>query len=291
MIFIDEERYKKEIGIYKITNIVNGLVYIGQTTQGFQKRYWMHQWHLRKGKHDNQHLQNAWNLYGENNFQFSVVEILPKEKIDEREVYWIKFYRVLGKCYSIQDGGQPKRLVDFVSKESRRLVGEKNRQRLLGSHLSEETKEKMSLSRKGKFVQKKTLKITPEQARAIKEKLISGFTPKEIMEELNIDYKPINGIISSNTWAHVKVAGWDEFQKNRKRGKGMASVNRKSKPSVEKISTEELKNYYMKYKEIGSLSKTAAFFNTTISKARTRIKKYEQTLCQSCAKPLKEEEG
>lgn len=43
MVFVDEEKYKKNIGIYKITNIVNGFVYIGQTTQGFQKRYWLHQ--------------------------------------------------------------------------------------------------------------------------------------------------------------------------------------------------------------------------------------------------------
>lgn len=31
MDFIDENKYKKDIGIYKITNIVNGNVYIGQT--------------------------------------------------------------------------------------------------------------------------------------------------------------------------------------------------------------------------------------------------------------------
>ena len=48
MIFVEESKFKKEIGIYKIVNLANGKVYIGQTGQNFQRRYWHHQWKLRK---------------------------------------------------------------------------------------------------------------------------------------------------------------------------------------------------------------------------------------------------
>jgi hypothetical protein len=35
-------------------------------------------------------LQNAWNKYGEDNFYFSVLELVPdKDKLIEREQYWI----------------------------------------------------------------------------------------------------------------------------------------------------------------------------------------------------------
>ena len=288
MQFIDEQKFKKDIGIYKITNLVNGMVYIGQTKQGFQKRYWLHRWKLRNGSHDNQYLQNAWNKYGEENFEFSIVEVLKIQEIDEKERYWISFYKEQNKCYSIQDGGQPTRLNDFVTKEGRKLVGEKNRQRLLGTKLSEETKIKMSNSRKGKFVKKKTQKITLEQAKEVKERLIQGYTPKEIMEDLGIEYKPINGIISANTWSHVFVEGWDDFQSNRKKGKGISSVGRKCNRKS-KISLEEAKMYYEKYIELNSLAKTADFFQVSIGVVRKRIKIYKQALCESCAKPQFEE--
>ena len=288
MDFIEEEKFKKAIGIYKITNLINNMVYIGQTKQGFQKRYWLHRWKLRNGTHDNQYLQNAWNKYGEKNFEFAVIEVLEVEAIDDREKYWIGFYKNLNKCYSIQEGGQPTRLVDFVTDEGRRLVGEKNRQRLLGSKASEETKMKMSKSRKGKFIEKKSNKITPEQAKQIKEKLIQGYTPKEIMEELDIEYSPINGIISSNTWSHVYVEGWEDFQNNRKKGKGISSVGKKCRPKS-KISIEEAKMYYEKYIELNSLNKTANFFQVGVSVVRKRIKIYRQALCEPCAKPRNEE--
>ena len=58
MIFIGEEKYKNDIGVYKITNLLNGKVYVGQTKEKFQRRFWLHRWQLRKGKHDNKHLQN-----------------------------------------------------------------------------------------------------------------------------------------------------------------------------------------------------------------------------------------
>lgn len=278
MEFIEEQKYKNEIGIYKIVNKINGMVYVGQTKEKFHRRFWLHQWKLRKGNHDNVHLQRAWNKYGEENFIFEIIEILPEEEIDEREKFWIDFYRKNTGCYSIQNGGQPENLNQYISDEARKAVGEKNRQRMIGTKLSEETRKKMSAARKGKFVKTKTQKITPEQAKIIKEMLIQGFTPKEIMNELNIGYKPINGIISANSWSYVIVEGWEEFRQNRKRGKGISSVGRKSKPSNRKISLDEAKIYYEKYMELHSLQKTADFFNTSIGIVRKRIDIYKQTL-------------
>ena len=278
MEFIDEQEYKDNIGIYKIVNNINGMVYVGQTKEKFHRRFWLHRWKLRNGTHDNLYLQRAWNKYGEENFSFEVIEILSKDKIDEREKFWIEFYRKDKGCYSIQDGGQPENLNQYVSTEIRKATGEKNRQRMIWTKLSEETRKKMSKSRKGKFVKTKTQKITPEQAKIIKERLIQGFTPKEIMNELNIEYRPINGIISSDCWSHVFVEGWEEFQQNRKKGKGISSVGRKSKPTTRKISLDEAKIYYEKYIELNSLNKTADFFNTTVGIVRKRIEIYKQAL-------------
>ena len=47
MEFINEQTMKNEIGIYKISNLVSGRVYVGQTKERFQRRYWLHQWGLR----------------------------------------------------------------------------------------------------------------------------------------------------------------------------------------------------------------------------------------------------
>ena len=230
MEFVDKNKYKTNIGIYKIFNLVNNKVYVGQTRENFQQRYWFHNWALKNNCHSNMYLQNDWNEYGENNFLFEVIEILDKKDLDEREKYWISYYREKDECYCLQDGGISCDFNKFISPESRKKVGEKNRQRMLGTHLSEETKIKMSNSRKGKHYPKKTNVLDEEKARIVKERLIQGYTPKEIMMELNIPYKPINGIISNNTWAHVQVEGWKDFQRNRPKGKGISSVGRKSKP-------------------------------------------------------------
>ena len=73
-----------------------------------------------------------------------MIEVVDKCDIDDREKYWIDYYRKNGECYCIQDGGQPNNLVVYVSSESRKRTGELNRQRMLGSKLTEETKAKMS---------------------------------------------------------------------------------------------------------------------------------------------------
>ena len=51
-------------GIYSITNVVTGDMYIGQTIQDFEKRWKSHISALNRGNHDNEYLQRSWNKYG-----------------------------------------------------------------------------------------------------------------------------------------------------------------------------------------------------------------------------------
>lgn len=244
MVFVEENRYKKEIGIYKITNLKNGKVYIGQTKERFQRRYWFHRWVLNSNKHSNSHLQRSWNKHGAESFEFSVVEVLKKEQINEREIYWISFYREDGICYNIQDGGQFTDLHRYMTPEMRRHIGRLNRERLLGSRLSEETKLKMSKARRGRYVKRTTDILDVGRAREIKKRLIKGESPSSIGEDpvLGVGYKVVNNIYSSNHWSHVHVEGWDKFYK---------SIRRKQKKSGKELE-EFVKEIYILYDKLGT---------------------------------------
>lgn len=218
MRFIDENTMKDNHGIYKITNIINGYVYIGKTIRRFIQRYWEHNRSLMENCHFNTHLQNAWNKYGEDAFEFSIVEAVDDDDIDvinKLEIYYIQNARDNGNCYNISDGGDGICGVP-LSEDAKRRIGEKNRIHMLGRKHSEETKQKMSEMRKGKYYNKSSYKLSDEQAFEIKQRLVAGDKPSDIAKDLNIDYRYVNNIISNNTWFHVYVDGWDEWRSNRK---------------------------------------------------------------------------
>lgn len=218
MRFINEDTMKDKHGIYMITNKTNKMVYIGQTMQRFQKRYWHHKWRLNDGSHDNQHLQNAWNLYGADAFEFTVVEVVENydnSGLDNLEIKYIKYYKERGCCYNISDGGCGIRGVERTS-EWKRKIGEKNRINMLGKKHTEETKRKMSESRKGKHLHRSTDTLNGELAFDIKTRLMSGESPSNISRDLGITYNSVNGILSNNTWSHVHVDKWDEWRNARK---------------------------------------------------------------------------
>ena len=56
-------------GVYQIKNVASGKMYIGSSVS-VQQRFRQHKSALRRGKHQNSHLQSAWNLYGEQVFIF-----------------------------------------------------------------------------------------------------------------------------------------------------------------------------------------------------------------------------
>lgn len=127
------------IGIYIIVNKINGRVYVGKTEVGFNTRWQYHKCALHGGYHSNRHLQNAWNKYGEKSFKFLKLEYCHIEELNERERHHIAIYKARGLAYNLTDGGEGS----------------------LGLSPSIETREKLSLVRKGKNY-RKGIKHTPE---------------------------------------------------------------------------------------------------------------------------------
>lgn len=88
------------IGIYKITNQLNGKVYIGQSIN-IEQRWKQHKAETRRTAP----LYLAFDKYGIDNFDFSVIEECPIEELDDREIYWISYYDSYNKGYNATLGG------------------------------------------------------------------------------------------------------------------------------------------------------------------------------------------
>ena len=90
---------KKVRGIYKVTNKINGKVYIGQSVD-IGKR-----WRQHMTAEDDIYFHKAIQKYGVENFEWEVIEQCKKKDLDEREIYWIEYYDSFNKGYNCTKGG------------------------------------------------------------------------------------------------------------------------------------------------------------------------------------------
>lgn len=158
------EELQKKSGIYFIKNLKNGKLYIGQSVD-IRDRITHHKYHLKANKHSNEHLQRSYNKAGINNFEFKALEYCDEEQRDEREVYWIHFYKSNTKKYgyNIESGGHANKKLSEEAKlkmskarKGRKMPPrtEEHIRKLADAHIghkhSKDSKQKMSESRKGK---------------------------------------------------------------------------------------------------------------------------------------------
>ncbi len=237
MMFAERQKYRKLSGIYQIRNIVNEKVYIGQTKQPFFKRFLHHVWKLRRGEHDNEHLQKAFDFYSEEAFVFEVLEVVETpDLLDEKEIEYIKKAKHRNLCYNISDGGQGLHGVPMPS-HVKEMLSSLNKKLNKGKHASTDTRKKMSDSRKGMKLSEKTVskmirtrtgkilsgnktkscKITAKEAKQIKQMLMAGFAYEDIANQFSISFSNVNAIRSNRSWKYVQVEGWDEYLKTTKR--------------------------------------------------------------------------
>lgn len=85
-------------GIYKITNVKNGKIYIGQS-QNIYLRKKQHFTALYAHRHENTKMQKDWNK-DSHGFRWDVVEYCSISKLNEREKYWIDYYDSINCGYN-----------------------------------------------------------------------------------------------------------------------------------------------------------------------------------------------
>lgn len=91
------------IGIYKITNLINGKIYIGQSVD-INKRWRQHKRNSRiKGREYDKYLYKAFRKYGLENFSFEVIEECSRELLNEKETYYIQYYKTNDETFGYNE--------------------------------------------------------------------------------------------------------------------------------------------------------------------------------------------
>ena len=180
--------------IYKITNNINKKVYIGQTIQGFDKRYSASGDNIervfnycsnnkRTGTSYNEHLYKSILKYGLNNFSVEKVfdVAFSQKELDIKEKVYIHLYDCVKNGYNNTYGGR-----EYV--------------------VSEEVKERLSfiqkeITPKGEDV--KFAKHTNEQIINLKKDLANGMNIEMASEQNGVPKKETLRIMRLKTWREV----------------------------------------------------------------------------------------
>lgn len=204
-------------GIYKITNIINGNFYIGSSSN-IRKRKEKHFRYLRKGEHENKHLQNAFNKYGEPAFVFEVLKYVNQSELLNEEQLLLNehfnkpyFYNICATAGSpsvkgrVKSEEHRKKLAESVKKfyennpQHKELLADHRR----GKLIPETVKHKMRQSKK-RGCEHHNSKLNEDAVRQIREK----YEPKtysygRLAKEYGVDKKTIIRIIQKKTWTHI----------------------------------------------------------------------------------------
>ena len=121
--------------IYKITNIQNNKVYIGQTIRPIEQRFKRHLSDALNNILDT-HFARAIRKYGKENFIIEQIdEAQTQDELNQKEQYWIKYYNSVNEGYNETDaiskcGGNT---YQSKTEEEMEVIKEKIRQTKIGS--------------------------------------------------------------------------------------------------------------------------------------------------------------
>jgi group I intron endonuclease len=186
--------------IYQIQNKINNKIYIG-STNNVRKRWNNHRSKLNNGKHENQYLQLAWQKYGQEAFEFTIVEEVNDNNRIEREIYYLNekksYERDIG--YNFDKNPTDKSGINnsFYGKQHSEETKQKLRE--IANKRSPELKKLMGAKNKGS--NNKNTKLNMEIARQIRAEYASGeWTYEKLQNKYNVAHGTIQAILTKRTW-------------------------------------------------------------------------------------------
>lgn len=161
--------------VYCITNLVNGKIYIGQTTKNSVERYLLEDtWRANSGNNSKPLLYRAYRKYGKEGFSItSLIRPISKPQMDEMEKFFIRTLESRNRAigYNICAGGQgtsrpcSQQTKDRISAATKgKIVSLESREKMRKSQsgkrrgpLSKEHKAKISVANKGRVPSPKAI--------------------------------------------------------------------------------------------------------------------------------------
>lgn len=222
MVYAVDISDEKNHGIYKITNLINGKVYIGQTRASFRKRYLKHISEFKSGKGHSRKFADDYAKYGEQNFSFEIVQIENDDsKLDDLEKKYIEQYDAIESGYNKAKGGSPfykDKSVRDVFKNTRVYDDEfrENRRKYMSERVvKQETKDRLRYANLGS--RSPVAVLNEDTVKKMKEDMVAGVTLKEISEKYNIKYPTVSSVSFGRSWSHVVVDGFDDYVSSKKK--------------------------------------------------------------------------
>ena len=244
MVTVKRENKQIICGVYSIRNIVNNKRYVGSSIDIYG-RWTTHVRKLENNKHDNEHLQKAWNKYGKDNFEFVILETCEADDRFDVEQKWYEIYKVyerdfgyniakIARCpesdYTIEDIKNGKslmtydqfvQLIDLLVNttipltEVGKMVG---LEKSMVNGIFYKTRYKKlvddyDFKPRKHFIKNK---LTIEEVKEIIEKLKLGMHPIDISDEYSVKDRAIFSIRNHETWKELtKDIEFPPLQKHR----------------------------------------------------------------------------
>ena len=251
-------------GLYCITNKINGKKYFGQSTNIEERK----KHYFNYNRFPNNHIKNAFNKYGKENFEFKIIKVCKEKYLDRFEKLYIRINdtQTPKKGYNKETGGG---LNKHHSEETKKKISESKK----GTTLSEETKKKIGEKNKGKTLSEETKKKVSENnarywegktfSKEHKKKLSEANKGKTLSEETK---KKISEANKGKTWegkplskehkkklSEANLKDYPRIIKGGKtpQGKQKYSIRYKGKKIMTSVNKETLyKKWYDKYPDI-----------------------------------------
>jgi len=239
--------------IYKITNLINGKIYIGYTKKSLEERLKQHS-KYKTDAHRNMPIVIAIKKYGIENFKIELIEESQDDDYIhyEREVFWIKELKSQNPKigYNIANGGDGgDTLSHHPDLDNIKNIMKKASKHRKGWHHSEEVKKQLSKRFKG------VIRYIPNEQQKLKmsERMRGENNPnfgkkmseerKEFMHEVNSNNYYWNNGIKNRRAKECPGEGWIRGMLVTEESKKLRSKVHKGQPSAfkGKKHTEEAK--------------------------------------------------
>lgn len=186
--------------IYKITNNVNGKVYIGQTIQTIKERFYQHCATKCSDSVLNMAIHRAIKKYGKFNFTIEVIEEVDKDSLNDREKFWIEYYNSYNNGYNSTIGGQDSS-THFKELDTESIIKEYNSGKSLRSigntfKVDKRTIKDLLIRNNITLRTTRSYKLSQTDRLSIIEDVKSGIDRKSIMEKWSISKSYLSQLIN-----------------------------------------------------------------------------------------------